>query len=92
VNQSGMFVSISRINRMNPAPTSKNLQMFKEAYRHYKTYLLIPGTHRPDGSDAKPMIDLGIFKNSVHFRNEFLSGFGLPATMYASHISARIGP
>ena len=68
VGAGDLIASISRVNRMNPSPTSQNLRMFKEAYRRHKTYLLIPGTHNSDDSVA-PMLDLGAFKNSIHFRN-----------------------
>ena len=64
-----MFMMIGRMCRMNPAPTSKNLQFFKDAYRVHKTYLLIPVFQKPDGSAFKPILELGIFKNAVHFRN-----------------------
>ncbi len=59
---------VSRLNRMNPTPGSKNLEMFKDAYRHYKTYSLVPAVIKPDGSAVKPMLELGIFKNTIHFR------------------------
>lgn len=63
-----LFAMVSRINRMNPPPESKNLEMFKEAYRHFKSYFLIPATNKPDGSQFKPLLDLAIFKNSIQFR------------------------
>jgi hypothetical protein len=63
-----MFMTISRIQRMNPSPESKFLEMFKEAYRHFKTYVLIPAVHQPDGSNFRPILDLGIFKSSILFR------------------------
>jgi hypothetical protein len=66
--ENSMFAMISRINRMNPAPGSKNLGYFKDAYRHYKTYTLIPAILSSDDSSAKPILDLGIFKNTIHFR------------------------
>jgi hypothetical protein len=53
---------------MNPQPGSKHLEMFKQAYRLYKTYLLIPVVMKPDGSEARPILDLGIHKNTIHFR------------------------
>ena len=62
------FAMISRINRMNPPPESKNLEVFKEAYRRFKCYFLIPATNKPDGSQFKPLLDLAIFKNTIHFR------------------------
>jgi hypothetical protein len=67
--ENSMFAMISRLNRMNPSPGSKNLEMFKDAYRHHKTYLLIPGVLKPDGSDVAPFVDLGILKNTIHFRH-----------------------
>jgi len=61
---------VSRINRMNPSVDSENLdlEMFKRAYRQFKTYFLVPGTCKPDGSQLKPMLDLGVYKNSIRFR------------------------
>jgi hypothetical protein len=63
-----LLLMVSRLNRMNPPPDSKNLESFKRAYRSRKTYFLIPGTCNGDGSQLRPMMELGIFKNSVHFR------------------------
>ena len=68
VSETDAFMTVSRINRMNPPPGSKNIEMFKEAYRLYKTYLLIPVVMKPDGSEARPILDLGIHKNTIHFR------------------------
>jgi len=58
----------SRINRMNPPADSQYLEMFKRAYRQFKTYFLVPGTCKPDGSQLRPMLDLRIHKSSVKFR------------------------
>jgi hypothetical protein len=66
--KNSMFMMISRLNRMNPAPGSNNLEMFKEAYRHEKTYRLVPAVLKPDGSVATPLVELGIIKNTIHFR------------------------
>ena len=63
-----MFMMISRLNRMNPASGSKNIELFKSLYRHYKTYSLIPAVIKPDGSEFKPMADLAILKSTIHFR------------------------
>jgi len=68
ISAADKFLTISRINRMNPSPESKNLEMFKQAYSYFKRYLLIPGTHRQDGSELKPIMALGIYKSSIHFR------------------------
>ena len=63
-----VLMMISRINRMNPAPTSENLEMFKSAYRAFKTYLLAPGVISKDRKSFTPILDLGIFKGKVHIR------------------------
>ena len=67
--KNSMFMMISRLNRMNPAPGSNNLGMFKEAYRREKTYLLVPAVLKPDGSQVTPLAELGILKNTIHFRH-----------------------
>ena len=66
--EKSIFAMISRMNRMNPAPGSKYLEYFKEAYRHHKTYILVPGVLSSDDSSVKPILELGIFKNTIHFR------------------------
>jgi hypothetical protein len=53
---------------MNPSPGSRNLEVFKEAYRIYKTYILVPGVLSSDNSSVKPILELGILKNTIHFR------------------------
>jgi hypothetical protein len=63
-----LMMMVSRLNRMHPSAESKNLQNFKREFRRSKTYLLIPGTCREDGSQLSPIIELGILKNSVLFR------------------------
>lgn len=67
--KNSMFVTVSRLHRMNPVPGSKNLELFKELYQHYKTYSLVPAVIKPDGSAVKPMLDLAIFKNTILFRH-----------------------
>lgn len=66
--ENSIFAMISRMNRMNPAAESKNLENFKDAFRHCKTYMLIPGILSADNSSVKPILELGIFKNTIHFR------------------------
>lgn len=63
-----LFISVGRINRMNPAPTSKNLEMFKDAYRRLKQYVLVPGVVKPDGSGLQVCRDAGILKREIKFR------------------------
>lgn len=62
------FMTLTRIHRMNPSPGSKNLEMFKQAYRHFKAYTLTPGVLKPDQSDVIPIHNLGIYKSTIHFR------------------------
>ncbi len=64
-----LIMCVSRTNRMNPPPNSKNLEMFKKFYRDYKSYLLIPGLISKDNKQLKPFLELGIRKKMIHFRN-----------------------
>ncbi|MDP8206238.1 MAG: TIR domain-containing protein [Candidatus Electryonea clarkiae] len=64
-----LLMMVSRINRMTPPVGSKNLEMFKQNYRVLKTYFLAPGVISKDKSQLKPIIDLGIYKGKIHFRN-----------------------
>lgn len=64
-----LMMMVSRINRMNPPPESVNLGKFKESYRDFKTYFLVPGVISKDRQKLKPIIELGIYKRNVHFRN-----------------------
>jgi hypothetical protein len=78
-----VFMSIERIHRMNPAPGSQTLGMFKEAYRLHKNYLLVPGVLSPSRAvptitDVRPMTELGVFKNAIHFRSVDEIGPGDP--------------
>jgi hypothetical protein len=68
VGDNDILMTIGRVNRMNPTPGSTTLQMFKEDFRRFKTYFLIPGIHNSDSS-LVPISELGIFKNTIHFRN-----------------------
>ena len=63
------LIVVSRIFRMNPPPGSKNLDLFKAAYRKFKTYFLAPGAVKADGSQLRPIPELGIYKSSVLFRH-----------------------
>ncbi|WDN87863.1 hypothetical protein BuS5_00831 [Desulfosarcina sp. BuS5] len=64
-----LMMMVSRINRMNPPEGSKNLEMFKESYKTFKTYFLAPGVISEDRRQLKPIIELGIYKGKIHFRN-----------------------
>lgn len=64
-----LMMMISRLNRMTPRIDSINLDLFKRAYRTFKSYYLAPGVTSTDGSRVKPILELGIHKGKVHFRN-----------------------
>jgi len=64
----GHFAFVSRLNRMNPPPDSRNLELFKRSYREHKTYYLAPGVLSDDGT-LTPMFELGIYKARIHFRH-----------------------
>lgn len=64
-----LMMMVSRINRMNPPEGSKNLEMFKESYKAFKTYFLAPGVLSEDRRRLKPIIELGIYKGKIHFKN-----------------------
>lgn len=40
---------------------------FKAAYRKYKTYFLSSAVMKADGSDARFLLESGIYKNSIQF-------------------------
>ena len=63
-----LIMMISRVHRMHPPPESRNLEMFKQAYRKYKSYNLIPCVASPDKARIKPIYELGVFKGRVIFR------------------------
>lgn len=64
-----IFMCISRFNRMTPPRASRNLENFKAAYFHHKTYFLAPGVISEDQSKLEPFLDLGIYKNKIAFRD-----------------------
>ncbi|MDP3910121.1 MAG: TIR domain-containing protein [Gemmatimonadales bacterium] len=68
-HEDDVVFSVSRLNRMNPAPGSTNLQLFRERYRQFKTYYLIPGVVAARSATLTPIPELGIFKSKVLFRH-----------------------
>jgi len=64
-----LLMFVSRIHRMNPPSDSQNLEMFKKAYKAFKTYYLAPGVISRDKKMFKPIFKLGIYKGKIHFRN-----------------------
>jgi hypothetical protein len=63
-----VLITVSRIHRMNPAPGSRYLPLFKEGYKEYGEYLLVPAVCEPDGSNPQMAPVLGIRKKMIHFR------------------------
>jgi hypothetical protein len=64
-----LLVTISRINRM-ATPGSGALAMFRDAYRASKIYYLAPVIVDRAGTNIlKPIFDLAIYKNQIHFRH-----------------------
>jgi len=63
-----MLFAVTRLNRMNPAPGSTNLELFKKRYGEFKTYFLIPAVLQGSGM-PKPIPELGIFKSKILFRH-----------------------
>jgi hypothetical protein len=62
------FLMISRINRMYPAPESKNLQIFKQGFAQFRAFTLIPAVVSEKHGRIKPIFDLGLEKRQVYFR------------------------
>lgn len=63
-----LLTCVSRINRMEVA-SPVNLERFKVGYRKFKKFLLAPGVISADGSQMRPMLDLGIEKTTVYLRH-----------------------
>ena len=69
IKEDDLHMFVSRINRMNPPPASKNLELFKQEYRKHKTYFLAPAVLSKDLKSMKPLFDLAIRKGTIHFRH-----------------------
>ena len=64
-----LMMMVSRINRMTPPAGSRNLEMFKQYYKTFKTYFLAPGVISKDRQQLKPILELGIYKGKVQIRH-----------------------
>ena len=60
-------VVLSRINRMNPAPNSPHLPMFKRLYAAHKRFALIPVHVNLKTGQARPFVEHRIMKETVNF-------------------------
>lgn len=69
VDDHDIHVFVSRVNRMNPSPGSRNLELFKQEYRKWKTYFLAPALISRDNKSMKPLLDLAIRKGKIVFRH-----------------------
>ena len=63
-----LIMMVSRINRMTPPAESRNLEMFKQYYKNFKTYFLAPGVIIKDRQQLKPILELGIYKGKIQIR------------------------
>lgn len=62
------FIFLSRVHRMNPPPDSKNLFDFKESYKLFGAYHLIPVII--DKNDAAiPLYEYSILKRNIELRH-----------------------
>lgn len=70
ISDDALITTISRINRMNPLDgESPHLKMFKEEFKRFGEYLLLPATCNPDGSNLNLIPSLGIRKRQIHLRH-----------------------
>jgi hypothetical protein len=63
-----LIMTIGRFHRMNPDPSSKNLEMFKSEYKRTGTYYLMPCVISKDLKQIKPIFELAIEKTEVIYR------------------------
>ena len=71
-----VFASLIRLNRMTPQAGSQYLSVFKQAVQEESEYLLIPVVISPDGSSSQCLIEFGIRKKLIYFRNTADIAFG----------------
>jgi hypothetical protein len=60
------LIVVSRRHRMEPAPDSPHLRMFKQTYDHQRKYLLFPA-HVSSNALKDMELKLGILKKEIHF-------------------------
>ena len=58
---------VSRFHRMNPPRDSKNLKEFKDRFKHFKSYSLIPCVSN-DGNNIEVIEGFEIIKKNIEFR------------------------
>lgn len=62
-----MVAILSRLHRMNPPPGSQNLFCFKEAYRRFNSYRVVPAFLEPKG--VRLIEDLYVIKREINLRH-----------------------
>ncbi len=63
-----LFMMVSRIHRMNPDKSSNNLKLFKEKFKLFNSFLLIPAFMTNDNK-IELMKKMSILKRNIEFRN-----------------------
>lgn len=65
-----LFLIVSRIHRMNPMPESKSLSHFKDTYKMFGSYCLIPAIAKGDDyNDIELLPEYRILKRNIEFRD-----------------------
>lgn len=64
-----MILNVSRIIRANPQDNFQNFNYFKEVYRKYGEYILMPAVFDEQTGQIKPLIKYGIRKKQLLYRN-----------------------
>lgn len=65
----GMILTISRVQRANPTDNFKMYNFFKSQYLNHNKYILAPALLDEKNKRIKPLLDLGILKKNLVFRN-----------------------
>lgn len=63
-----LFMMVSRIHRMNPDKSSTNLKLFKERFKLFNSFSLIPALLTKDNK-IELMESMRILKRNIEFRN-----------------------
>lgn len=67
--EEGMIMSISRVQRANPTDNFEMYNLFKKQYLSRGEFLLAPAIVNEKEDAIKPLIDLGIVKEDLIFKN-----------------------
>lgn len=64
-----MILNVSRIIRANPQDNFKNFNYFKEVYKKYGEYILMPAVYNEQTGQITPLTKYGIHKKQLLYRN-----------------------